>query len=218
MRDGISADPPVASESGPSSMGKKVNIDFFEKMLGEDVTNLDLGWRRKTHSKDEGLAVEITVHAKPVTGTKLQLTRTESLFESTNTDKFQAYLVDIEKNLKADSSIKEFKVITKHPDGTPAQFYWKMKMVGIPERDSVCSFETHELDDGQKLFVTKSIEHPEYPTNKKSIRLDLYTAGTCQQEGDNMRYIEFAFFDLKGWFPPRLFNLMIGTQAIKQVK
>lgn len=139
--------------------------------------------------------------------------RSDCLFKNATTEEFQAFMVNIEKNMKEDPMMKECKVIARHPDGTPAQYYWKMKMTGMSERDSVCSFEKHVMDDGRSIFITKSIEHPDYPPNKKIVRLDLYTAGHSHEEGEDLRYVEFAYFDMKGWFPPRLMNMMIGTMA-----
>ena len=83
----------------------------------------------------------------------------------------------------------------------------------MSERDSVCSFEKHVMDDGSAIFITKSIEHPDYPPNKKVVRLDLYTAGHAYEDGEDLRYLEFAYLDMKGWFPPRLMNMMVGSMA-----
>lgn len=85
-------------------------------------------------------------------------------------------------------------------------------------RESVCTMEKHEMNDGRTIFITKSIEHPDYPPSKKMIRLDLYTAGHCIQEGEDCRYLEFSYFDMGGWFPARLMNMMIGAVATAQTK
>ena len=74
-----------------------------------------------------------------------------------------------------DPKVKDLKVISRHPDGTPHEFYYRMKFTGMSDRDCVLRFERNELDIGRICFV-KSIDHPDYPPSKKVIRFGLYTA------------------------------------------
>ena len=99
-----------------------------------------------------------------------------------------------------------------------AEFYYRMKMTGMSERDCVVTFEKFDLDDGRSVFITKSIEHPDYPPSGKVIRLELYTASHAYQDGDDVKMLEFSYFDMKGWFPARLMNMMIGSMASAQLK
>ena len=93
-----------------------------------------------------------------------------------------------------------------------------MKMSGMSVRESVIAIDMINLDDGRTFIITKAIEHPDYPITKKMIRVDVYTAGHCYQDGDDTRYLEFAYFDMKGWFPTRLMNMLIGSMASEQLK
>lgn len=43
--------------------------------------------------------------------------------------------------------------------------------------------------------------------------MDFYSASHIYEDGDDLRYLEFAHFDMKGWFPTRLMNMMVGTLA-----
>jgi len=120
--------------------------------------------------------------------------------------------------MKDDPYTKEVEVLGKHPNGIPSILYFKMKMTGMSERDSILSMEQFNMDDGRVIFISKAVEHPKYPETKKVIRLDIYSAGHCVQDGDDLRYVEFAYFDMKGWFPTRLMNMMIGSMATAQIK
>ena len=62
------------------------------------------------------------------------------------------------------------------------------------------------------------MEHPDYPITKKMIRVDMYSASHMYQDGDDMRFVEFAYFDMKGWFPTRLLNMMVGSMATEQMR
>ena len=122
-------------------------------------------------------------------------------------------MTNFEKNMTDDPVIKEIKVIERYENGLPKLYYFLMKMPGMSMREALCAFERHDLEDGRNIFIFTSTEHPDYPVTNKLIRLDLYTAGHCFTEGENCRYQEFAYFDMKGWFPTRLMNIMIGTMA-----
>ena len=63
------------------------------------------------------------------------------------------------------------------------------------------------------VVLNKSAEHPDYPITKKAIRCDSYSASHMYDDGPDLRFVEFAYFDLKGWFPTRLLNMFIGAMA-----
>lgn len=144
--------------------------------------------------------------------------RSETTFQNTQKAQFIKFFEGMEQNFKDDPYTKEAKVLGRNEKGMPNLMYWRMKMTGMSDRDSVISMDHIQLDDGRDVFITKSEEHPDYPVTKKIIRLEMYTAGHCYQEGDALKYTEFAYFDMKGWFPTRLLNLMIGQIASSQMK
>jgi len=127
-------------------------------------------------------------------------------------------MVNIEQNIQNDPAVKDVKVLSRHQDGMPSTIYYKMKMSMMSDRDSVVSFEKFDLDDGRSVFITKSIDHPDYPVGGKVIRLEMYSASHIYQEGNDVRMLDFSYFDMKGWFPMKLMNMMIGAMYAQQLK
>ena len=88
--------------------------------------------------------------------------------------------MDIEENIQADPNVKDAQVISKAANGMPNCMYWKTKLSGMSDRDCVCTFDKVDLDDGSVVFITKAVEHPDYPPTKKTIRMDVYAASHCR--------------------------------------
>jgi len=114
--------------------------------------------------------------------------------------------------------VKELKVLSRYENGMPAEIYYRIKMSMMSDRDSVISIEKYDLDDGRSVFITKSIDHPDYPPSSKVIRLELYSASMVYQNADDVKVLEFSYFDMKGWFPMKLMNMMIGAMYAQQLK
>jgi len=67
------------------------------------------------------------------------------------------------------------------------------------------------------LFITKNASHPDYPITDKVIRMDIYKATLAYDVEDALEAVEFSNFDMKGWFPVRLLNLVVGQMALKNL-
>ena len=86
-------------------------------------------------------------------------------------------------------------------------------MPAMSTRETVVSFERHDLKDTRTVFIMKSIDHPEFPRKKKPIRMDMYGASHCYQDGKDLKFLEFSYLDMKGWFPAKLMNVLTGSLA-----
>lgn len=105
------------------------------------------------------------------------------------------------------------KVLERTADGFPSLFFSVNKMTMMSARESLLRFEKIPQPDGRVLYITSSVEHPDYPVTDKAIRIYVFKASMCQEVQDGLIYTEFATFNLGGWFPQRLLNMMMSTMA-----
>ena len=125
---------------------------------------------------------------------------------------------DMENLMKGNPLCRNVQVIDRHPDGLPKLMFYEITMTGMSLRDSVLSLEQIDLDDGRSVFINKAADHPNFPVSTKAIRMDYSRVAHAFEDGDDTRYVEFGHMDMKGWFPARLMNMMLGTQMTEHMK
>jgi len=86
------------------------------------------------------------------------------------------YIKNIEENLRTNPDVVEAKILYHAPDWSSSQLYYRLRVTGMSDRDSMVSFEMFDLDDGRTFFLTKTIDHPDYPPTSKIIRLEIHKA------------------------------------------
>jgi hypothetical protein len=47
--------------------------------------------------------------------------------------------------------------------------------------------------------------------------MDIFKATLAYDVQDGLEAVEFSNFDMKGWFPVRLLNLVVGQMALKNL-
>ena len=99
----------------------------------------------------------------------------------------------------------------------PKLFYMRLKMTGFNEREALLSYEKFVQPDGKVLFITKNTQHEDYPETPKYIRMSIFKATLAYDVQDGLEAIEFSNFDMKGWFPVRLLNMVVGQMALKNL-
>ena len=48
--------------------------------------------------------------------------------------------------------------------------------------------------------------------------MDIYKATLAYNVGNDLEAVEFSNFDMKGWFPVRLLNMVVGPMALKNLQ
>ena len=100
----------------------------------------------------------------------------------------------------------------------PKLMWMKFKMTGMSERDQVQSISFTEREDGKVLMVMNSVEHPDYPVTDAIIRIESFRATLMEdKEGGGSKTTTYSTMDMKGWFPMRLINMMIGSMVSKGI-
>lgn len=170
---------------------------------------------------DQKLEVKCAIHARPMANSKIQLVRMDCEFKGGLEMKhFDLWMKDIVPNMKSDPTIQEMKVLetSKVFEGFPTLIYFVMKMSGMAARSCIITYDRIDEDDGGQFLITKSVEHPDYPNDGKTIRMDVFSAAKAFPIDGGFTYREYSSYNMKGWFPPRLLNMMIGASSVAQIK
>lgn len=127
---------------------------------------------------------------------------------------------NLEEAFKDTAQIKEVKVIeeNKEADGMHRLWYFRSKSPMMSERDMVGVSIIKPMGEGKELYITSSATHPDYPVKKGTIRISMYDATLAEQVGDDLKMTKYSNFDLGGYIPIRLLNMIIANSSEKQNK
>ena len=92
--------------------------------------------------------------------------------------------------------------------------YASSKVSMFSERDTLMKAHFHVLGDKKLLFVVYSTEHEDYPIDPKKIRMDYFEATMIEEVDNNIQMTEFSQWNLKGYFPMRLLNMVMATHIV----
>jgi hypothetical protein len=65
------------------------------------------------------------------------------------------------------------------------------------------------------MYITQTCQHKDYPERPGVIRMEMFKATMAEQKGNDLHVLEFSNFDMKGYFPVRLMNMMLGSMVSK---
>lgn len=88
--------------------------------------------------------------------------------------------------------------------------YITMKAPMLSERDNVIRLYQKNLEGNKKFFKISSIDDDRCPQNKQRVRMYMSKTGYLkphETEANRWNYTEIDFVDVKGHFPPRLYNM-----------
>jgi len=117
--------------------------------------------------------------------------------------------------------IKEFRFIEKKP--TRSIVYVRSKAGALAsDRENLIETNVYKMEGefaGRYLMIGKSIERDDVPVAKGCIRMEQFKASMMwnDDQGD-MHITEFSSFDLKGYFPKALLNMVMSSMAQQSVK
>ena len=87
----------------------------------------------------------------------------------------------------------------------------------MTDREGLTRLTSRDMEDGAKLYITNSIDRPEYPRGNHAIRTSVFK-GTLTREKDGDLYIEeFSQFNMGGYFPASLLNMVMSSIISKGV-
>ena len=68
------------------------------------------------------------------------------------------------------------------------------------------------------MTITESVEHPEFPRTNQAIRMDMFKAAIYYEQGDDLFFKEYQHFDMGGYFPHALLNMVMTKFMSKGIR
>lgn len=94
-----------------------------------------------------------------------------------------------------------------HKYGTITRIISKIPM--MTKRESIMAMKRIELPNGELAYLMNTVEHPDFPRNNQYVRIDWFKGVKFTQLPDgSMDAIEFMQFDMGGYFPLAMLNMM----------
>ena len=120
------------------------------------------------------------------------------------------------KKMDDKNRIVEFRWLENKPE----EGYWLMfsesKMGSLASnRENLIEMTLHEKGPKSFIYISKTVERDDIPVKSGCVRMEIFKATHVEQVGEDVVLTEFSNFDLKGYFPSSLFN-MVMAQAAKE--
>lgn len=145
------------------------------------------------------------------------MVRIDASFKGIKTQALAEYFVNPPPGQQA--MIKEMRTI-EQVDADTKIVYWRFKMPMMSDRDNVISLHQRNNDDGSIYFCLKTVERADVPEVPGCVRMFLYTRGIAKPNAESpediIDYTEFSYFNMKGYFPARLMNMVIASETQKE--
>ena len=119
---------------------------------------------------------------------------------------------------KDNKAILASEIMEQDADGYPTLMYSKNKMPMMTDRENLCRITRKVIDEDTVIYVINSVEHPDKPRSKNAIRTDFFKGSRFKRVGNDIEYEEFATFDLGGYFPMSMLNMVMKSMISKGVE
>ena len=194
------------------NVGDEGSQKYFE-LSKEKFDDPSSKWTKITDlfSKDKYKAV---IHRRPIEGDSRggSMLKMDMVFYKTSIKEF----LELFKNGPPIDNMKERKVVK----GTEEDKYIYIRMSPggfVSDRDQVVRKTVETMADGSVLLTIKTHELPEYPETPGVVRVEIFKTMMLVQEGEDLKVTDFSHLDLKGYFPVRIMNMMLGTMMSKNI-
>ena len=105
------------------------------------------------------------------------------------------------------------KILERDQNGKPIEVYIKGKSTFlISSRDAIYRFERFDNQPcGSHIMIMRSVDRPNLPIPKNTIRMEMWKASRAIEKGNDVHFVDFTYFDLKGYIPKTLLRLSMGS-------
>ena len=110
--------------------------------------------------------------------------------------------------------LKEMKTIEKIDDQTKIM-YWRFKMPMMSDRDNVVKQVRMPLSDTEDYVLLETIERDDVPEVPGAVRMFTFIRGYVRDSKEipgAIDYTEITLFNMRGYFPSRLLNMVISSE------
>ena len=199
-------------QTGSTSNSDKDESYFWDN-IKLDLNDKSHGWVKKMDNPMKN-GWSCVMHSRPIEG-KQPCNRTDFVFENTSHTAFMKYIDHMMKNPEDQSHLKKMEILEEvgkvGDDHSSMIVHQVLKMPLMSERESLISWHLRKLEDDKWMSVACSIEREDYPIDPKMIRMDIFKASMFHTKDNNLHCTEFSTFDMKGYFPMRLMNMMMSS-------
>ena len=112
--------------------------------------------------------------------------------------------------------LKEFTKVEEIPEENAKIYYMRIKMPMMSERDNVMRIFFETRPDGSRFISCTTVDHPKCPIRPGVVRMHSVISALISksEEIENAyNYTELDHFDMKGYFPARLMNMIIASSV-----
>ena len=151
---------------------------------------------------------EVEGYMRPMEGNSNDLIYVKQKMKNISKDA----LLEMVKNHHKASHLTEMRVIEKENDFDQVM-YSRATFPLMSDRDTIMQQSRIDNEDGSTLLIMKSIDsHPSAPEPVQGvIRNEMMIARHMKDVGDDCEVNTFQYFDMKGYFPSRLLNMVSPT-------
>lgn len=100
-------------------------------------------------------------------------------------------------------------------EGNDHYYYLRVKIGKfVSDREVVVKKSDSWLPDGSLLYSIESVDLPEEKTRPGCVRMEMFKTVLVRQDPespDDLWVTEYSNMDMKGYFPPRIMNMMTGA-------
>ena len=114
--------------------------------------------------------------------------------------------------------LKEHRDLQTIDDSTSIK-YWRFKFPLINDRDVIFKLQIKKAEGEGNLVFANSIPWDDIPVPKHVVRmamLDYVYVRPDPEDANSIIYTEIVHFDMKGNMPPRLLNMSIASESMKE--
>lgn len=92
-----------------------------------------------------------------------------------------------------------------------------MNMGLMTNRDALIEVNFSTNDKGELISIVQSIKRDSHPEVKGRIRMEMLKASRCRDTDNGLEVIEFSNMDMKGYFPMKMMNMVMGSAIAKSI-
>ena len=206
---------PETQVQGENSQFQGQGEDFFWEMYNESVTDPSKKWSKQLEMpmKDDFSMVSYT---KDLGSDKQRMSRGEMVMKNVSMEAMRRYQTAMFSGKEDMPWAKDMKIV-EQKDENDKVMYSRSKMPMMSERESLIHWKKRKLEDGRELTIFYSVERDDYPIDPKVIRIDMFQASLAKEVGNDLHTTTMSQFDMKGYFPMRLMNMVMGSMMSKRM-
>ena len=173
-------------------------------------------WKKKSEQKEFKDGWKHSIHQKSQKG-KTDMLRIDASFKNIKKEEILKYFLNPPPDQMA--MMKEMRDIEQIDDQTKV-VYWRFKMPMMSDRDNVMQIHQSETDDGSEFICLKTVVRDDVPEVPGCVRMFMFTRGMVsvnkESPDDTIDYCEITYFNMNGYFPARLMNMVIAGETKKE--